>query len=288
MASTHVFGNDRPLLYDVEPWNLLGFAVPNFGENVGTLSQSIWGLADQVAKTQLTVMTHVDAQRTQYPSINTVMRIAKMCNRIRDVLISRLKKPADMRIEEVHATADLKPWQMHPVPYFRSAIVRNHWLSEYNGLVMIALTNMYQHSDNNLMLTVTIDFAAHVMQYFNEIKRFVGVELLGVDPEAIKSEGFTFTEEHYQNYNTIRDRSMNFEALDKPGPLQARITEDDLQPFFEGIPAPLILPNLRQYGVGENSIGWQGGPLDDRSAAPGTADGSAVAPAGGTIGEPMI
>ena len=183
---THsIFGSDRPLLYNVDPWGELGFAVANFGENYGTLSQPIHGLASEIGRSQLFIMTHIDAQRTQPPSRNTLERLGKVINRVQSVLVSRMKSYSEVRLEGGHATADLKPWRIHPVPYFNGPIVRNHWLTEYNQLCMIALTNIYQHSDNNLSLTITEQFARDVWKYFRQIKVLIGSELLMLDAEVV-------------------------------------------------------------------------------------------------------
>ena len=284
-----VFGSDRPLLYDVEPWNRLGFGVANFGDNIGTLSQPIFKLADEIGKSQLLIMTHIDAQRQQPPSVNTVERVGKLINRVHQVLVGRMKDYPEKRIEGGHSTADVRLWQVHPVPYFTSATVRNNWLSEYNRLVMIALTNMYQHSDNNVMLTVTKAFATCVWQYFNEIKLLMGTELLGLSPEVVKDENFLFVQEHYDNYHPD-EITTNYESLDTPGPLFSRSTEDDLRPLFVGYPANLIIPNLKQYPVDPNQLGLSGQPLPEEASAVGTGadEESATAPAGATIGQPQV
>jgi len=285
----HIFGSDRPLLYDVEPWSRLGFAVPNCGDNVGTLSLPIHHLADQVGKAQLFIMTHIDAQRTQPPSPNTLDRVCKVCNRVKAVLAGRQKTYADLRIEEGHASSDLRPWSIHPVPYFASAIVRNPWLAEYNRLTMIALTNVYQHSDNNLALTVTEKFATDIWQYFREVVILVGTELLGLPGETVVDPDFVFPAHPHEQYNP-EPYILNFETLDTPGPVQSRATEDDIRPLFEGLPANLLAEQgvLKQYPVGEGMLGWSGSPLPAAASAPGTADGSGIGPAGRTIGEPMI
>lgn len=281
----HFFGSDRPLLYDVEPWNALGFGVANFGDNVGTLSEPIWGLADEIGKTQLVITTHIDAQRTQPPSRNTVERLGKLCNRVQSVLAGRMKAYSDLRLEEGHATSSVKPWQIHPVPYFTSAILRNRWIKEYNSLAMIALTNVYQHSDNNLALTVTEKFAQDVWQYFREIKRYVGMELLLLPKETVEPDTFLFTPEHYAAY-APESVVASYEPLDTPGQIESRSTEDDLRPLFEGIPSVIIAPLLKQYPV-DDLLGYSGGPLRAGAEAPGSG-GEATGPAGGTIGEPTI
>lgn len=284
-----IFGNDRPLLYDVAPWNELGFAVPNFGRQIGTLNAPIWGLADEISKAQLLIMTHRDAQRTQFPSRNTIERLGKLFNRVQTVLAARQKKSTDMRLEEGHATADLKPWQIHPVPFFVSEMVQNRWLNEYNRLCVIAMTNIYQHSDNNLALTVTEAFATEIFQYFREIAILLGVELLGLPIETVEADGFVFTKEHYEGYATIAERVLSFEALDSPGPIQSLATEVDLNPLFIGFPSTMVVSSLKQYPVDVSSgLGFQGAELPEEAAAPGTTDGSQVSAPGGSIGNPQV
>jgi len=281
------FGSDRPLLYDVEPWNRLGFAVPNFGQCVGTLSSPLWSLADEIGKAQLLIMTHVDARRLQPPSPNTVIRLCKVVNRVHQVLSGRMKEYNELRLEENHASADLKAWLIHPVPFFRSVAVRNHWLAEYNQLTMIALTNLYQHSDNNLSLTVTSKLARDVWQYFKEVQILVGMELLALPEAIVKAEEFLFNEAHWAAYDPERV-TLNFESLDTPGAIAQVPVELDYRPLFEGIPSTIIYPVLKQYPV-SGLMGLSGSPLPQENSAVGTTTAdSAKAPAGSPIGQPQI
>ena len=147
MAGT-TFGTDQVLLYDVDPWNKLGFGDANFGDNLKTQNIVWWRLASEIGKTQLGIMTHIDARREQYPSVNTLMRMGKILNRIKTVLLSRQRSAADIRLEPGHMTPAPMDWMIHPVPYFSGSVVVNPWLLEYNHLCMYALTNIFQNSDN--------------------------------------------------------------------------------------------------------------------------------------------
>jgi len=286
--SAYVFGTDRPLLYDVDPWNKLGFAVANFGDNAGTLSFPIYQLADVIGKSQLTIMTSRDAARMQPPSRNTIERLGKVINRIKTVLSARQKADNEKRLEEGHADPSPMPWMIHPVPYFGSAVLRNPWMAEYNRLCMIALTNMYQHSDNNLALTVTEKFAADVWQYFREIQRYVAIELLLLPAETVSDPNFQFLPEHYDAYQPSLV-TLNFEAMDTPGAIFSLATrDDDLRPLFEGIPSTLIAPLLKQYPVDAAGTYWSGRPLPSGATAPGTEDEGGIAPSGRPIGEPQV
>lgn len=277
------FGSDQVLLYDCDPWNKLGFGVPAFGsENVGTLNRSIHGLADEIGRNQLFVMTHVDAMRLQPPSRNTVERLGKMINRVQSILVARQKDYPEIRLEEGHARPAPLIWTVHPVPYFRASLVRNKWLAEYNDLVMIALTNIYQHSDNNLALTITATMAKDVWQYFREIKIRMGSELLALKVEELKKDEFQFGEAHYAQYHPD-SAVVNIEALDKPGPIFNLPTEKDLYELLQGIPATILLPFLKQYPIGPvpGATGEAGLPLPEEAAAVGTTTGEA-------IGDPVL
>lgn len=283
--SEYQYASDRVLLYDEDPWNERGFGVPNFGNNLGTKSFAVWNLADYIGQAQLFIMSHIDAQRTQPPSRNTVERLGKLLNRINSVLGGRSTPYNKSRLEEQHVSGTLKVWNIHPVPYFRSDLTRNHWLQEYNELCMIALANMFQHSDNNLSLTVTEKFAQDVWQYFAEMKRLLGAELLLLPPESVVDDTFLFTDEHFDAYSPEKV-TINFEAMDTPGPIQSTATEDDLRPLFNGIAANVIGPSLKQYPV-VSAADISGASLPPSSGAVGTEDGSAVSGEGRNIGEPQ-
>lgn len=280
-----LFGSDRVLMYDVYPWNQLGFGVPNFGDNIGTKSQPIWGLVDEVGQVQLFIMSHIDAQRKQPPSRNTVERIGKVINRVNTILAGRAKDTNEVRLEEGHATAAPEIWNIHPCPFFDGPIVRNRWLKEYNRLTMIALTNAMQHSDNNLALTVTSAFARQVWPYFREIKILMGSELLLIPKVDLIKDEFLFTTAHYDAYKP-ENVVVNIEALDSPGQIFSALTEDDLRPLLDGIPANLIAPNLKQYPIGPlpDSSGLSGEALTPAAATVGYE--TAKAAAGGTVGRP--
>jgi len=242
------FGSDRVLLYDVEPWATMGYGVPNFGNNIGTLSTKIQTLADEVGKLQLFVMTHEDAMRTQPPSPNTVQRICKGVNRMFQVLALRKRDYKDLRVESSHMTPAQKLWQIHPCPYFLTEWTVNKWLREYNELCMFALTNMYQHSDNVIPITLTTQFAEDIWVYFNEVKLLIGGELLNIPPAELLQEDFVFEPKHWEAYAPSNNIILT-ERFNTPGRLFELPTEDDLRPLIMGIPSNLLLDHLRQWPV---------------------------------------
>lgn len=275
------FGTDSVQIYDVDPWNGLGFGVPTFGgDNVATLNRPLHSLTDEIGKLQLFLMTHIDASRHQPPSKNTIQRLGKLVNRCQAVLAGRKKEYNESRLEEGHASPSHLIWNIHPVPYFTSHILKNKWLKEYNDLLMILLTNAYQHSDNALALTITSDLAKDLYQYVREIKLRLGTELLNIDIEDLKKDSFQFGDSHYDKY-APEIFTTRIESLDRATSVLHLPTEDDLYPLLVGIPATIILPNLKPFPIGivPGATGQTGLPTPDSEVTPGFP---------GAIGEPSV
>ena len=275
------FGTDSIQLYDVEPWSSLGFGVPTFGrDNVATLNRPLHSLTDEIGKLQLFIMTHVDAGRHQPPSRNTIARLGKLVNRCAAVLGGRKKEYNESRLEEGHASPAHLIWNIHPVPYFASHVLKNKWLKEYNDLLMVLLTNAYQHTDNALALTITADLARDLYQYIREIKLRLGTELLNIDLALLQDDAFQFSDVHYEAY-APELFTTRIESLDRATSVLNLPTEDDLYPLLVGIPATLILPNLKPYPIGvvPGATGQTGLETPPEESLPGFPD---------AIGEPTV
>lgn len=249
---------DRVLVYGVEPWRSKGYGVVNFGDNFGTVNTAIHGLVDEIGEIQLAIATHIDMQRKQPPSINTVQRICKLMMRVHSVLSGRQKVMATQRVEAGHADPQYDPFIVHPFPYYApSNVMRNKWLREFNVLTAIALSNMIQHSDNSLAMTVTSEFSEFIWQYFREIQTHIAIELLLIPRETAERPDFAFTEAHYQAYDPYKV-IVNLEGSYQPGPLLNRFTEDDLRPLFEGYTTLEIAPTLEAAPKGLALVNRQG------------------------------
>lgn len=275
---TSYFGTDQVLLYNIDPWKRLGFGVPNFGENVLTQNRVLWRLADEIGKVQLLIMSHVDVNRREYPSINTIKRMGKIINRVKTVLLTRAKAATDVRVEGGHGVPSAIPWNLHPVPYFVGPLAKNPWLTEYNEYCMIALTNIMQHTDNQLPLTITRSCAALIWQYFAEIQRLLAGELLNLPKETYDNDEFRFSDDLYASYDP-EAHIISLEFIDNPGRMDELPTEADIKQFLSGIPSNIIIPSLAKYPhTPLNNFPGVGGATQVTNPAIGTADGSALEP----------
>ncbi len=250
-------GNNRVLLLNVQPWKDMGFGVPNFSTCVGTQCRPIAHLVDEIGKAQLMVMTSTDAQRWQPPSKNAAFQIAAIYNRVQYVLGTRMKLENQPRLPMGKAGQSPMMFNIHPVPYFPGALVVNPWMSEWNDLIMIALTNMMQHSDNGLGLTITAQFASEILPYFQEVAIKLGAEMLGMDVAKLSAPGFAFNlaggltglANDFSNYAPMAN-VPNLEVISGPGALFSMPTMQDMVQLSQGCAANLIAPLLVQYPVG--------------------------------------
>jgi len=268
----------------------MGFAVPNWGSQAGTKNIPIYGLVNEFGIHQLTVMSHEDVMRVEYPGPNTVKRLGRIFNRVKTVLSGRQRSSVDERIEPIPQVTEYVPFIIHPVPYFNSSFVVNPWLREYNFYAMLAITCMIQHPDNNLSLTITTEFASSVWQLIKEIGRLVASELCGMDPKVVNDPAFVFTDDSMMaGYASIAQRTINLERLATSGPIESIPTPCNLQPLFKGFATTELVSLVARYPVDiSTGIGLAGAAVPASVQAGGVASGTQVAAGSPDIGSPQV
>lgn len=239
--------NDSLLWYNPPGWERFGLAVPNFGDDRGTQNSTILQLTQVVGRNIQNIMFHTDALVRTPPSINTIVRLCKLCVRGRSILAGRSVAANEPYMESLHAVPSYEQFIVFPTPYFT---VRNTFLKEYCLLALTALTEAMQHSDNARPLEISTPFAGLIGQYIQRIYKMVGNELLQIPDKEFDDPAFTITNEHFTKYNPA-DWFTSTEMIDANPPETDRPTEDDLVPLTDGIPVSK-LPALNRYPGGFN------------------------------------
>lgn len=243
------FKNDAFLWYNVGEWSDMGLAIPNYGDDVSTQNSTILNLTSNVGRNLQNIMVHPDSRLRTPPSINTLMRIHKLCTRIRSILVSRAVPASTPNMEPNHAVPSAEAFLVFPTPFFK---VRNPWLKEYAQLVLLSLTEAFQHQENSKPIEISEAFAGLFGQYFDRIYRMMSIELLKVDPAKAIAPGFTLTDLDFKAYNPSAWFTST-EMIDTPARDDSIPTEDDLLVLTNGIPVTM-LPVLGRYpGVALNS-----------------------------------
>lgn len=236
------FTNDAFLWYNAPGFEVLGLAVPNFGNDKGTQNQSILELTQMIGRNMQNIMFHTDASLRTPPSINTIIRLCKLCVRGRDLLSGRAIPSGTPNMESMHAVPAYEQFLVFPTPYFK---VRNIYLKAYCGLMLTALTECYQHQENAKAIEISQGFAGLIGQYIRRVYKRVGVELLAIDPTKFEDPKFTIQDSDFAAYNPS-SYFTSTEMIDTVPEEINRPTEDDLEPITNGIPIDL-LPAMGRY-----------------------------------------
>lgn len=239
------FSTDQILWYNVGVWGQLGYGVPNFGNDPATLNAGIHYLTSVIGRNLSAVMHHADADLRVPPSINTLTRLHKLITRARTILASRDVGPADIRMEAQHSSPAQQDFLIYPVPYF---MVRNPWLKEYCGLVLNALSEAFQHTENRLPFEISTAFSGLVGQYLQRVYRLMATELFGVTTIDATKPDFTLKDTDLAGYDPAKYFTST-ELIDTVSPLQLVPTEDDIRILTDGIPASLLV-GVQKYPSG--------------------------------------
>lgn len=248
--------NDAFLWYNVGDWSSYGLAVPNFGNDTQSQNDTIRYLTGVIGRNLQGIMVHHDARLSTPPSINTLVRVHKLCTRARSILASRAVPANVLSMETAHALPAPEEFLVFPTPYFK---VRNQWLKQYAGLTLLALTEAIQHQENARPLEISEAFAGLIGQYIHRVYRLMATELFRVPVADAAKPDFTLSDAQINSYNPS-EWFTSTEMIDVVPSLTDWPTEDDLEPLTNGIPVSQ-LPILGR---------WPSGPL----AA--TKDGKAV------------
>lgn len=227
------FKNDAFLWYNVPGWDTMGLAVPNYGDDKSSQNGSIRYLVEIVGRNLSAIMWHQDARLRVPPSINTLVRMHKLCTRARDILAGRAVPSNQFNMESAHAVPAPESFIVYPVPYFK---VRNAWLKEYCSYVMLALTESMQHTENARGIEISVDFAGMFGQYIQRIYKLMATELFKVPAVEAMKPDFTLSEAQISAY----DPSKYFTSTELIDTVPSTVnipTEDDLAVLTDGIPA---------------------------------------------------
>jgi len=248
--------NDAFLWYNVGEWADYGLAVPNFGNDKTSQNGTILYLVQVMGRNLQSIMWHPDSRLRTPPSINTVTRIHKLCTRARSILSARAVPPGTPNMESVHAIPAPEDFLVFPTPYFK---VRNAWLKEYAGLILLSLTEAMQHQENAKPIEISETFAGLVGQYVQRVYKLMCVDLLRVPAEEAEKPDFTLTQEQLASYDPSQWFTST-EMIDTVPDLGSWPTEDDLKILTDGIPTSAlpVLPRWPSYPPNFVATGGEG------------------------------
>jgi hypothetical protein len=176
--------------------------------------------------------------------------------------------------------------------------MRNEWLQEYTGLILAALAEAMQHTENRQPTEISTTFGFDISQLLQRVYVRMATELLQIDPAVANDPKFVITQAMLNAYNPAAWFTPT-EMIDVTAPSIDVPTGADKQVLTDGIPARLIV-NLALWPDGTpynpmagstvdilgNSAGGSSLPGLDSTGGSTAGAGTTPAPGGGSTTMP--
>jgi hypothetical protein len=257
------FRTDKILWYNNGVWGELGYACPNLGDNTSTLNVGVKKLVDVMGRNLSAIMQSEDVDLRTPPTINTIFRVKRLCERAKAIVGARAVPPNVPEMEATHATPAAEVFLLYPVPYFN---VRNAFLKEWCAYILSAIGEACQHTSNRKPYEISADFASVVLQLVRRVYTQLGVELLGVSAEAARADDFVISDDLLKTYDPSKFFTRT-EMIDTLPALNEIPTEDDLTMLTDGIAAPLCKPFLQTWPSQEKPLELKGNTVGSPSTS---------------------
>jgi hypothetical protein len=255
VITADAFLTDEPLWYNNGIWGALGYAVPNIGLDPRTLNGGIFYLVNVMARNLSAVMHVPDTDLRSPPSLNTLLTVKQLVERAATIIGSRAVAPSTKQMMGIHDDPAPRDFLIYPVPYFR---VANAWMQEWCGLVLMALTEAIQHTENRRSFDFSTDFGGLIGQYLTRIYIRLAVEFFGdtmanvvtIDAggNQLLKAGYTIPQTLISAYNPSA-RFTSTELIDTTPPTYTRPSAADLVVLTSGIPATQLV-GLQKFPSG--------------------------------------
>ena len=237
-----VTNTDAVLWYNVGEFGKVGYAVPNWSNDFGSLNPQILDWTYLVGRNLFHIMHHEDADLRIPPSINTAKRIHKLYIRAANILAGRAVPPGENNMEVIHARPAGEVFRVFPVPFF---LVRNQFMRRWAELILMSLAEAMQHTENRKSMEISTAFAGQVGQYIKRVYINMAIELFGKPRSVASADGFALTDADFAAYNP-GDFFTQTEMVDTVPLLDRVFTEDRLEILAEGL-AVTELPDLKPW-----------------------------------------
>lgn len=235
------FTSDAPLYYNVNIWGERGYAVPNFGRNSHTVNETIEEFTTEGGKRLQVIMHHEDVDRSDAPSINTVVRMVEFCNRARTVILGRAVPENDFKFESTKVRSARRPLKVFPCPFFH---VDNRLCRQFGEAAFACLSELMQTTEVAVGWDITEKLANLSVKYIQRFYVRLAMDYFGMPETEAKAPTLNLMD-HLEKYTPTQHGFFSAESLDDVGTLSWP-QEYDLGELARGI-LVIHLPVLGPY-----------------------------------------
>jgi hypothetical protein len=227
------------LWYDNGKWGQVGYAIANPNGKTWTNNAVIYQFHNLVGRNLFELMHRSDVRFYKPPHKQYWYDLHQLIVTARKRLADRQRLPNDSNgLVVEHATPAPQTFLAWPIPFFGER-VRQPDIREYAQLALLMLSEMMQHSENELATYITDAFAAQMGQYLREILALMSTKYFGYTRAQAYEPGFALKDTDFANYDPSKVMT-SVEMTEERPPAQWWPTETDLTairaiPFNEAL-----------------------------------------------------
>jgi hypothetical protein len=242
MSEPQPFTSDAPLFYNVGIWGERGYAIPNFGPNQATVNQTIEEMTTEGGKRLSAIMHHEDTDRSDPPSVNTIVRMVTLMNRARVLLLGRMVPENVQKFESQKVKSPRRPFKVFPCPFFK---VRNRLMQKFGETVFASLAELMQSTEVAISYDITEKLATSAISYIQRFQTMLAMEYFNLPQPEAKSPTLDLMTQ-LAKYTPTAYGFASADVLDKTGTISWP-QEYDLGILAEGILVPTLPAGLGPY-----------------------------------------
>jgi hypothetical protein len=226
-TTTPTFSTDQILWYDNGRWGEAGYAVANPSGKTWTNNTVIYGFHSLVGRNMFELLHRGDVKFYGPPHKQFWFDLHQLIVTARKRLADRQRLPNDSNgLVVQHAAPAPQMFVAWPIPFFGERI-RQPDIREYAQLTLLMLSEMMQHSENELTTFITDAFAAKMGQYLREILALMATKYFGYKRAEAYDPAFTLKDTDFSGYDPSKVMT-SVELTEERPPLQWWPTENDL------------------------------------------------------------
>lgn len=222
-----MFATDEILWYDNGKWGEVGYAIANPNGKIWTNNSVIFQFHSLVGRNLFELLHRTDARFYGPPHKQFWYDLHQLIVTARKRLADRQRLPNDSNgLVVEHASPAPQVFLAWPIPFFGER-VRQPDIREYAQLALLMLSEMMQHSENELPTYITDSFAAKIGQYLREILALMATKYFGYTRAQAYDPAFTLQASDFANYDPSKVMT-SVEMTEERPPVQWWPTETDL------------------------------------------------------------
>lgn len=238
-APAEPFGTDEILWWNNGIWGEAGYAIPNPSGKHFTLNTVIGHAVAFLGVHLFNLLHRDDVKFTRPPTKQYLYDWYKMLDLGQKRLADRAVTPNDAHMEAQHATPAAQNFLVYPVPFFGERI-RNLAVKEWAETMLLLLSEMMQHSDNERPLEITNQLASMAHERIRRVKFLMATGFFGMSGAELRTvQDIKIPDEKWLNYDPSA-LFTNSELTEERQPLRWWPTENDLSPI-RGVPISVAI-----------------------------------------------